>query len=178
MPTLVWSAPLAKTVPNGKWGALRETRQGVCVHYDASSSDAGSVSWFENPACNVSYQLLVLDDGSYVRIAPDNKRAWHAGRCKPSDKFSYTDANSALYGIAAATNNKVDVTPVQMLTIAWLVRKWFATEGWPVTDLWRITGHEDECDPPGRKKDPSGGLGDNPIFTAEDIRQLVPLISV
>lgn len=112
-----------------------------------------------------------------IRIAPDTARAWHAGRCRPSsDQLGYTDANSAFYGIAVATNGQVDVTPLQTLTTAWLTRLYFESHGWPLTELWRIVGHETEAWPRGRKKDPSGGLGSNPILTVDDIRQLVPRI--
>jgi len=169
-----WAASLAKEVPNGQWGDLREPRIGVMVHYDASSSDAGAVGWFSDPLCRVSYQVLVLDDGSWVQIAPDNKRAWHAGACRSSDpRLAYRDANSAFFGIAVATNEKVDVTPLQTLTAAFLARRYFEREGWPVTDTWRVVGHRTEAWPRGRKSDPEGGDLKNPILAVEDIRQLL-----
>lgn len=177
---LEWAPCLAKEIPNGQYNSrLRDDRIGVLLHFDASVSDAGAVAWFGDPRCKVSYQLLVLDDGSYVRIAPDTARAWHAGRCRPSsEKLDYTDANSAFYGLAVATNDRVDVTPLQMLTTAWLTRRYFEAHGWPLTELWRIVGHETEAWPRGRKNDPSGGLGSNPILSVDDIRQLVPRIQL
>lgn len=172
--TLSWSPALAREVPNGQYSALREPRVGVMLHYDASGSDAGAVAWFADPACKVSYNWLVLDDGSYVTIAPRDKRAWHAGACRPSSpQFAYTDANSAFYGIAAANGGKEDVTPLQLLTIAWLARQCFEREGWPVTDTWRITSHRAEAWPRGRKTDPEGADTRNPIFSPDDVRQLV-----
>jgi len=172
---LQWVPSLVREIPNGHYNSkLRDERLGVMLHYDGSVSDRGAVSWFEHPDCRVSYQLLVLDDGSYVRIAPDTARAWHAGVCRPSsEELPYTDANSAFYGVSVATNDRVDVTPLQALTAAWLVRRYFEAHGWPVTDLWRIVGHETEAWPRGRKTDPSGGVGSNPILTVEDIRSLV-----
>lgn len=169
-----WAASLVKEVPNGQWGELREARVGCMIHYDASSSDAGAVGWFSDSACRVSYQVLVLDDGSWVQIAPDNKRAWHAGACRSSDpRLNYRDGNSALYGLAVATSEKVDVTPLQMLTAAFLTRRYFEREGWPVTDTWRVVGHRTEAWPRGRKSDPEGGDLKNPILAVEDIRQLL-----
>ena len=109
------SAPmLVDEILNEQYGKLREDRQGIVLHYDGSGSDAGSMAWFRAPECKVSYNLLVLDDGSYVRIAPDSARAWHAGRCRPSDpsRIRYSDANSAFYGIAIASSGKHDVTPL------------------------------------------------------------------
>jgi len=172
--TVQWAPSQVKDVPNGQWGAPREKRVGVMLHFDASSSDPGAVAWFADPLCKVSYQLLVLDDGSFVRIAPDVSRAYHAGVCRPSDpRLGYTDANSAFFGIAAATNEKADVTPLQMLTVAWLTRRYFQTEGWPVTEAWRVVGHRSEAWPRGRKSDPEGLDLKNPILAVEDIRQLL-----
>lgn len=174
MATLRWAPSLIREVPNRQWGALREPRIGVMIHFDASSSDAGGVAWFSDPKCNVSYQFLVLDDGGFVRIAPDDARAWHAGACQPSDpRLPYKDANSAFYGIAAATNEKTDVTPLQTATIAFLTRLYFNRHSWPVTDLWRIVGHRTEAWPRGRKSDPEGADLANPILAVGDIRQLL-----
>jgi len=181
--TVQWAPSLVKEIPNGHYNDLLEKRIGVMIHYDASGTDAGAMAWFAHKDCKVSYHYLVLDDGGYVTIAPLDKRAWHAGVCKPSDpKLVYTDGNSAFYGIAAATNDRVDITPLQLLTIAWLTRKLFAREGWPTTDLWRITGHREEAvyktghakaGQRGRKSDPQGGSLDNPIFSPADVRQVL-----
>lgn len=186
---LDWSPLLTRTVSNGRYHrVLREERVGVMIHYDGSGTDAGAVSWFADPRCNVSYHALALDDGSYVRIAPDNVRAWHAGWCRTSDpeRLIYADANSAFYGVAAATKEGVDVTPLQTLTVAWLVRRWFHQEGWSRNDTWRIVGHDTEAvygpghpkaGQRGRKTDPTGSNPANPILSVEDIRQLVPRMS-
>lgn len=172
--TVRWAPSQVREVRNEQYEPLREKRVGVMLHYDASGTDAGAVSWFADPRCRVSYHYLVLDDGAYVAIAPLDKRAWHAGVCQPSDsRLAYRDANSAFYGIAAATDNRVDVTPLQLLTVAWLTRKLFEREGWPVTDLWRITSHRTEASPRGRKSDPEGGDLKNPIFSPADVRQLL-----
>ena len=92
---LVWSPTLVDEIPNEQYGTLREKRIGVMPHYDGSGSDRGAIQWFADERCKVSYNLLVLDDGSYVRIAPDSARAWHAGRCRPSDPARLHYVNSA-----------------------------------------------------------------------------------
>lgn len=172
---VMWSPSLVRTVPNGQYNpAVREPRLGVMLHYDASGTDEGAVAWFADPRCRVSYNWLVLDDGSYVEIAPADARAWHAGVCRPStSQLKYADANSAFYGISAATNDRVDITPLQLLTIAWLTRKCFEREGWAVSESWRIVGHSSEAWPRGRKTDPEGGSKDNPIYSPQDVRQLL-----
>ena len=145
------------------------------LHYDGSKTDAGAVAWFKDPRCNVSYQMLVLDDGSEERIAPDSARAWHAGVCRASNpQLTYRDANSAFYGIAAANGGKEDVTAPQLEAIARRVRIYFDLHGWDrVVDAWRIVGHSSEAWPRGRKTDPEGGNRNDPIFTPADVRRML-----
>jgi len=183
---LDWTPRERLPVPNGRWGALHEERLGVMVHFDGSGSDAGAVAWFADARCAVSYQLLVLDDGSFVRIAPDDHRAWHAGHCRTSDpeRLPYKDANSAFFGVAVATTDGVDVTALQTLTVAYLVWRYFVEHGWPLEETWRIVGHSSEAVYPtghakagqrGRKTDPEGTAPKNPILAVEDVRKLVRL---
>jgi len=173
---------------NGRYGTCREERVGVMLHYDASLSDEGAMAWFADPRCQVSYQWLVLDDGSCVRIAPDDKRAWHAGWCRTSDEvmLPYKDANSALYGVAVATTDGVDVTIQQTLTVAWLCRSYFALHQWSLADTHRIVSHSSEAVYPpghakagkrGRKTDPEGSDPKNPILSVSDIRVLLPMVT-
>ena len=177
---LVWTPTLTGEIPNGQYNSsLREERIGIMLHYDGSGSDRGAVQWFADVRCKVSYNLLALDDGSYVRIAPDSARAWHAARCRPSDpaRLHYGDANSALLGIAIASSGKHDVTPLQMLTMALLCRIYYEKHGWNLRDTWRIVGHSSEAWPRGRKTDPEGADPNNPILSVDDIRQLLPMVS-
>lgn len=150
-----------------------EMRQGIALHYDASSTDAGAVSWFKDPRCRVSYNYLVLDDGSYVEIAPVSGGAWHVGRSRPSARFDYRSGNRALWGIAVSTNDRVDATLWQHLTVAHLCRVLFAVAGWDTDEVWRITTHAAEAAPRGRKVDPIGNDPDNPILNVDDVRRLV-----
>ena len=173
---LRWTPTLVEEIPNGQYSNLRERRVGVMLHYDGSGSDSSAVHWFADERCKVSYNLLVRDDGSYVRIAPDTARAWHAGRCKPSNptKLPYTDANSAFYGIAIASSGKHAVTALQMLTVALLCRQYFDTHGWDLSETFRIVSHSSEAWERGRKTDPAGTDPKNPILSVDDIRQLLP----
>lgn len=173
---IVWRPPVER-VESANHNALREPRIGVMLHYDGSLSDRGAVSWFKHPKCKVSYQDLALDDGTVVEIAPEDRRAWHAGVCRPSDpRLVYRDANSAFYGIAAATTDGVDVTPAQLISLAWLTRRYFEANGWPLSDTWRIVGHHTEAWKRGRKTDPIGATAKNPIFSVADVVALLPLV--
>lgn len=180
--------PPARTVTKCKnFNNVREPRVGVMLHYDDSSSDEGAVAWFTDPACEVSYNYLVLDNGEYVPIIPEGKRAWHAGACKSSSpKLKYKDANSAFVGIAVATNEKKPATPEQVDTVVWLTRREFLRNGWKLSESWRIVGHDaeaiyaDKADIPphlrgkrGRKIDPTGPNPARPILSADEVRRRV-----
>ena len=71
---LVWTPTLTGEILNQQYGTLREERIGhpsplrrerIRPRLDAV------VRQIER--CHVSYNLLILDDGSYVRIAPDQR---------------------------------------------------------------------------------------------------------
>lgn len=158
-----------------------DSRMGVMLHYDASMSDRGAVEWFKDPRCKVSYNYLVLDDGTVVEIAPVTGGAWHAGKCKPDEEWlrhaaPYPSANRALWGVAAATTDGVDVTARQLLSVAWVTRTLFSLMEWPVTDGWRIVGHSAHAWERGRKSDPEGSDPKNPILSVADVRDLVRMM--
>jgi N-acetyl-anhydromuramyl-L-alanine amidase AmpD len=152
------------------WNRLRESRVGIMLHFDASASDAGAVEWLlRNPDCKVSYNRLVLDDGTEVVIAPDNARAWHAGACRPSAKVPpYTDANSAFYGLAFTARAGDIITDKQRITAVAIAAMWMKRHGW--TDVERhITDHAAEAWPRGRKTDIGGLKG----LVLDDFRKAV-----
>ena len=156
--------------------ALREPRIGICLHYDASASDKGAVEWLtKDPRCKVSYNLLVLDNANIVEVAPVTARAWHAGVCRSSDhRLPYTDANSALYGIAIAATDGDVATDVQVRSVVALCRTLFQRHGWHyATDVWRIVGHETECWPRGRKHDPTGSDPKHPVLSVLAVRGMM-----
>ena len=177
MGDLIWTPKRIRVPGVGKFGpSLREPRRGVMVHYDGSTTDHGGLAWFDDPRCEVSYQVVVLDDGRWAQIAPDSARAYHAGACRTSDpkRLPYRDANSAFLGIAALTDDRHKVTEAQLITIAWKARAWFAENGWSADETWRVLGHDTEAWPRGRKIDPTGPDPLNPILKVEDVRYLVP----
>ncbi len=141
--------------PLGNWNGLRGERQGVMLHYDDSSCDAGGVAWLtHDPACKVSYNDLILDDGTEVSIAPRTARAWHAGVCDPSDdQDDYDDANSAFYGVAVAAKAGDTIAPVQHEAVVQYCVRRFREHDWAASETWRITSHDREAWPRGRKVD-------------------------
>ncbi len=142
----------------GNWNRLREKRQGISLHYDASASDKSAVEWLTaNPLCKVSYTKLILDDGKVVQIAPDNARQWSEGNCRPSSSlFTYKDANSAFYGVCIAATNGDKITQKQFDSLVNVCIEYFKAEKWTTNEVWRITSHELEAWPRKRKVDISG----------------------
>lgn len=161
-------APVARA-----WGKQSGTRQGVMLHYDASRSDRGAVAWLEDDRrVEVSYHFLVLDDGRILAIAPLGARAWHAGVCKPSRReFTYSDGNNAFYGVAVAATDGEQATEAQRASVARLCRYLYWLEGWDAAEVWRITGHDAEAWPRGRKIDPTGSTPATPVLSVDEVRQ-------
>lgn len=169
----VLAIEIAKPVAKA-WGAMPRsvTRQGVAVHYDASRSDTGAVAWLEDDKrVEVSYHFLVLDDGRILAIAPLGARAWHMGPCKPSRReFTYSDGNNAFYGIAIAATDGERATEAQKASVVRLCHYLYWLEGWAPDQTWRITGHDAEAWPRGRKTDPTGTHAEHPVLSVEEIR--------
>lgn len=163
---------------------LKEERQGVMLHYDGSRDDEAALKWFRDPEFKYSYNHIVFDDGSFLEMAPSDKRAFHAGYCRGHRRdlypdVRYRDANSAFYGLCAAAKPRDTITPAQMATMAALVRRYFQRHGWRLpTECWRITTHSAEAiykrdhahaGELGRKLDPEGPDPARPLFTREQV---------
>jgi hypothetical protein len=116
---------------------LAAPREGVMLHYDDSTRDDWAVAWFDDPRCHNGYTWLVLDDGSVVELADPAQRTPHAGPCLTPN------ANSAFYGISAATNGVVPATTAQLAAMALTCIALFRFHGWNAEEvLMRIQGHD------------------------------------
>lgn len=119
---------------------LASPRFGVCLHYDASVTDAAGEGWFSHPDCNVSYNRYYLDSGEVVSIADDDWAAWHMGPCLTKN------ANSVYYGLSAATNGYNKATPKQLASMIEDTVGLFRRHDWGAaeTDV-RIVGHNEQA---------------------------------
>jgi N-acetylmuramoyl-L-alanine amidase len=68
----------------------------IVLHYTGMQDAASAIAWLANPESKVSAHYVVTEDGQVVRMVPEEKRAWHAGR---SHWRGVTDVNSASIGI-------------------------------------------------------------------------------
>ena len=164
---------------------LAARRRGIMLHYDDSSRDDWAVEWFDDPRCTNGYTWLVLDDGRVVELADPALRTPHAGPCLTPN------ANSAYYGIAAATNGVVLATEPQLASIAALCAALLRHHRWVIRssdDLdARIVGHDQQAvwtaaytprrelwGTRGRKVDPTGQRADKrPVIDLPAMRQRV-----
>jgi N-acetylmuramoyl-L-alanine amidase-like protein len=116
---------------------LAARRGGVMLHYDDSSRDDWALEWFQDPRCRNGYTWLVLDDGGLIELADPAHRTPHAGPCL------VPRANSAFYGISAATDGLVPATPAQLETIVRACVALFRYHGWRGAEAAdRIVGHD------------------------------------
>jgi N-acetylmuramoyl-L-alanine amidase len=81
-------APPAEEVPSFTWvgptGNCDSGRSGyqiemIVVHFTASGSGTGTVSWFKNPQSRVSAHYVLDRDGKILQLVKDGDTAWHAG---------------------------------------------------------------------------------------------------
>jgi N-acetylmuramoyl-L-alanine amidase len=68
----------------------------IVLHYTGMIDGASAIARLRDPEAEVSAHYVVEEDGSVLRLVPEDKRAWHAGR---SHWRGLTDVNSASVGI-------------------------------------------------------------------------------
>jgi N-acetylmuramoyl-L-alanine amidase len=68
----------------------------IVLHYTGMESGAAALERLRDRAAKVSAHYLVEEDGTILRLVPEEQRAWHAGK---SHWRGMTDINSASIGI-------------------------------------------------------------------------------
>lgn len=68
----------------------------IVLHYTGTRSAFDAVEILQDPARQVSAHYMVDEDGSILRLVPEEMRAWHAGK---SSWEGETDINSCSIGI-------------------------------------------------------------------------------
>lgn len=153
------------------------------LHFDASGSDEGSISWLASPTIKATYNWIVMDTGNIIPLAPEDTRAPHAGWCASDDpRLVYRDANSAFYGIAIAATDGDVATREAKRSVSALCQHCFAKHAWPVAQVWRIVSHRTQAIYPpghplarqrGRKHDPEGLDPAHPVMNTNEIRGMM-----
>jgi N-acetylmuramoyl-L-alanine amidase len=68
----------------------------IVLHYTGMQTAEAAIDRLRDPEAKVSCHYLVAEDGTVLRMVPEERRAWHAGR---SHWRGVSDVNSASIGI-------------------------------------------------------------------------------
>jgi N-acetylmuramoyl-L-alanine amidase len=82
--------------PSPNWDERELPISMVVLHYTGMRSAEDALERLVDPKAKVSAHYLIDEDGTVIRLVPEEKRAWHAGR---SYWRGITDVNSASIGI-------------------------------------------------------------------------------
>jgi len=146
-PPITWvGSPNFNSRPGSK------TIWAIVIHSTASSTLEGVVSWFSDPAVQLSSHYTIGKDGRIVQHVRDEDRAWHAGKSEWKGVPSVND-----YGLGIELvnwNDGNDPYPeaqhqANVLLCTYLCRKYNIKPE-------DIVGHVDVAVPVGRKSDPQG----------------------
>jgi N-acetylmuramoyl-L-alanine amidase len=122
----------------------------LVLHYTGMADAAVALARMRDPESKVSAHYMVAEDGQVVRLVPEEKRAWHAGR---SWWRGITDVNSASVGIEIVNpGHELGYRPFteeQMDALvplcADIIKRWNIPRA-------NVVGHSDIA--PARKQDP------------------------
>ena len=162
--------------PSGNHGGTRHETKYIVIHYTASDSAAGSVAWLRSPASRASAHFVISQKGELYQLVPTDLVAWHAGASRYQDDRSL---NLCSVGIELVNPGPVSTLHKGIYTSGHLTyledqvthaggRVW---ANYPEPQLevlgelidrvqsqyggaLALVGHEEICDPPGRKQDP------------------------
>jgi N-acetylmuramoyl-L-alanine amidase len=139
MPTIQWIGS-----PNFTQGRQGHKVIGICDHIECGT-EAGTESWFRNPAAQVSAHFSIGRDGSIHQYVHESDTAWAEGIVNnPTSplfsKFAGVNPNLYLISIEHEGYPQDGLTEVQYQSTLWLHKKLIAENG-VVVDRTHITGH-------------------------------------
>lgn len=122
----------------------------IVLHYTGMQDAASAIEQLASPDAKVSAHYVVAEDGQIIRMVPEEKRAWHAGR---SHWRGISDVNSASIGIEIVNpghefgyrpfpDEQIDAL---IPLVADIMTRYHVTRG-------NVVGHSDIA--PARKRDP------------------------
>jgi N-acetylmuramoyl-L-alanine amidase len=122
----------------------------LVLHYTGMVDGPTAIARLLDPASEVSAHYVVNEDGTVMRLVPEERRAWHAGRSRWQGE---DDLNSRSVGIEIVNGGHEFGLPpypdAQSGAVIMLARE--IVERWAIPPS-RIVGHSDIA--PDRKEDP------------------------
>lgn len=136
--------------PSPNFNARRGPPDMLVLHYTGMQTAAEAIARLQDPAAEVSAHYVVDEDGTVLRLVPEERRAWHAGRGVWQGE---TDCNAASIGIEIVNPGHEfgyrDFPEAQVAAVIELVAD--IRSRWSIPDA-RIIAHSDLA--PDRKEDP------------------------
>src|SRR5579872_36543 len=122
----------------------------LILHYTGMVDQPAALARLTDPTAKVSAHYLIGEDGTVIRLVPEERRAWHAG---VSHWRGRSDINSASIGIELVNPGHEfgyrDFPAAQMAALAELAKDIVARHKIPAR---HVLGHSDVA--VGRKQDP------------------------
>ena len=136
--------------PSPNFDTRRAPPDMLVLHYTGMRSAEAAVARLRDPEARVSAHYVVDEDGSILRLVPEERRAWHAGRGVWQGE---DDCNAASIGIEIDNPGHEfgyrDFPEAQIAAVIALVDD--IRSRWTIPDA-RIIAHSDLA--PDRKEDP------------------------
>lgn len=141
---------IVRDVPSPNFDARRGPPDMLVLHYTGMQSAEAAIARLCDPETKVSTHYVVDEDGSILKLVPEERRAWHAGR---GVWLGETDCNAASIGIEIVNPGHEfgyrDFPEVQVDAVISLIAD--IRTRWTIPDN-RIIAHSDLA--PERKQDP------------------------
>lgn len=136
--------------PSPNFNARRGPPDMLVLHYTGMKTAAEAIARLQDPAAEVSAHYVVDEEGTVLRLVPEERRAWHAGRGVWQGE---TDCNAVSIGIEIVNPGHEfgyrDFPEAQVAAVIELVGD--IRSRWSIPDA-RIIAHSDLA--PDRKEDP------------------------
>ena len=136
--------------PSPNFNARRGPPDMLVLHYTGMKTAAEAIARLQDPAAEVSAHYVVDEEGTVLRLVPEERRAWHAGRGVWQGE---TDCNAVSIGIEIVNPGHEfgyrDFPQAQVAAVIELVGD--IRSRWSIPDA-RIIAHSDLA--PDRKEDP------------------------
>ena len=141
---------IVRDVPSPNFDARRGPPDMLVLHYTGMQTAEAAIARLCDPKAKVSAHYVVDEDGSILKLVPEERRAWHAGR---GVWLGETDCNAASIGIEIVNPGHEfgyrDFPEVQVDAVISLIAD--IRTRWTIPDN-RIIAHSDLA--PERKQDP------------------------
>ena len=141
---------IVRDVPSPNFDARRGPPDMLVLHYTGMQTAEAAIARLCDAEAKVSAHYVVDEDGSILKLVPEERRAWHAGR---GVWLGETDCNAASIGIEIVNPGHEfgyrDFPEVQVDAVISLIAD--IRTRWTVPDN-RIIAHSDLA--PERKQDP------------------------